>query len=132
MEIMTSTVMARVPVTILRLQGNLDSHSAGYFDAQLRHLIDSGVKDILLDFSRVPYMSSVGIRSLSAAYNWLHPVQTGAEQKALSQALHDGSYHAPHLKLLNPSPGVLKILGLVALDRYLPVFTDEQTALADY
>ena len=132
MEISYSTVQARVPITIMRLRGALDSSSAGYFMDQACQEIDRGAKNILLDFSEVPFMSSVGIRSLSAIYDWLHPVKCGADQKAVTQAVHDGSYHAPHLKILNPNERVIHAIQMVALDRYLQMFSDEHEALAAF
>lgn len=132
MEIVILTVQARVPVTILRLKGDLDSLSAGYFNSQANEVIDRGAKDVLLDCSEMPFMSSVGVRSLSAIYDWLHPVKTGQERKAVSEAVRAGRYHAPHLKLLNPTPKVLKVIEMVALDRYLQIFTDEAEALAAF
>jgi anti-anti-sigma factor len=132
MEITFSTVESNAPVTIMHVKGRLDSSSLGYFMDQARHAIDGGARDILLDFTEVPFMSSVGIRALSAVYEWLHPVKSAEDQRFVSQAVHDGTYHAPHLKLLNPNPSILKTIHLVALDRYLEIFTDEQKALASF
>jgi anti-anti-sigma regulatory factor len=132
MDISFSTIQGHPPVTIMRLQGRLDSSSVGYFMDQARQAIDGGAQNILLDFSETPFMSSVGIRALSALYDWLHIVKSAGDQKAVSQAIHDGVYHAPHLKLLNPNPSILKTIHLVALDRYLDIFTDEQLALAAF
>jgi anti-anti-sigma factor len=132
MEITFSLVQANVPVTIAHLKGNLDSTSAGYFNDQIRKAIDDGAGDILLDFSETPFMSSVGIRCLSAAYDWLHPAKTAEEQRLISQAVHNGTYHAPHLKLLNLNATILKTIRLVALDRYFEIFDDQDTALAAF
>lgn len=132
MEITLLTIQRRVPVTVMRIKGELDSLSAGYLNAKAREAIDQGATDILLDLSEMPFMSSVGVRSLSAIYDWLHPVQTGRDRKAVSEAVRAGTYHAPHLKLLNPTPRVLKVIELVALDRYLQIFTDEEQALASF
>jgi anti-anti-sigma factor len=132
MEITLLTVQARMPVTIMRLKGTLDSSSAGTFNDQARQVIEHGAQNILLDFSDVTWMSSVGIRSLSAVYNWLHPVNTGEEQKAINQAVAAGTYAAPHLKLFNPNPAIRRTIELVSLDRYLQIFNDEKEALAAF
>jgi hypothetical protein len=126
------TIQARVPINIMRMRGVLDSSSAGYLMDQACQIIDHGAKDILLDFTDVPFMSSVGIRALSAIYDWLHPVKCGADQKAVTQAVHDGSYHAPHLKLLNPNERIIHAIQMVALDRYLQIFTNEAEAIAAF
>jgi anti-anti-sigma factor len=132
MEIILSTYQARTLVTIMRLKGTLDSVSAGYFTEQARQVIDHGARDLLLDLSELTWMSSVGIRSLSAVYNWLHPVNSGEEQKAINQAVAAGTYVAPHLKLLNPNPEVQRTIEMVGLERYLPFFIREDEALAAF
>jgi hypothetical protein len=132
MEIIIATTQVRVPVTIVRPQGKLDSSSAGYFTEVLRNIVEEGARDVLVDFSKVPYMSSVGIRSLTAAYDWLHPVHSVEERKAVGRGINDGTYKAPHLKLANLSPRVLNVLSMVGLDRYLEIFDDEKTALAAF
>jgi anti-anti-sigma factor len=132
MEILITTVQVRVPVTIMRIKGELDSLSAGYLNSQARDAIDQGAINILLDITAMPFMSSVGVRSLSAIYDWLHPLKTGQEQKSVSEAVRAGTYHAPHLKLLNPTPRVLSVIEMVALDRYLQIFYDETEALAAF
>ena len=132
MEINITLVQVRVPVTIIGVVGVLDSSSAGYFNEEIRQAIDQGARDILLDFSEVPFMSSVGIRSLSAVYDWLHPVHSSEEKKAISQAVHDGVYRAPHLKLLNPNQRIQKAISLVALDRYLDIYHNREQALGAY
>lgn len=132
MEIIIVTTQARVPVTIVRPQGKLDSSSAGYFTEVLRNIVEEGAQDVLIDFSGVPYMSSVGIRALTAAYDWLHPVHSAEERKAVGQGIHNGTYKAPHLKLVNLSPRVLNVLVMVGLDMYLEIFKDEKSALAAF
>lgn len=129
MEITQTTIKVGAPVTVFRLDGALDSASAGFFTEEARKAIESGATNILLDFSNVPFMSSVGIRSLSAIYDWLHPIKSAEDQRSLAKAIHDGDYQAPHLKLLNPNTKVLAVIELVALDRYLQVFYDEKNAL---
>jgi len=132
MEITIVTIQARVPVTILRPIGNLDSGSAGYFTETLKKIIEDGVGDVLIDFSGVPYMSSVGIRCLTAAYDWLHPVHSAEEKKAIGLGMHNGTYKAPHLKLLHVNENISQVLNMVGLDRYIDVFSDERDALATF
>jgi anti-anti-sigma regulatory factor len=129
LKITITNIQARVPVTVLRLQGNIDAGSAGYFDQTLMKTVDSGAKDILLDFSDVQFMSSVGIRTLSAGYDWLHPFQSVEEKKAISQAVRQGTYKAPHLKLLNVSERVAMVLEMSGLSAYFESFDNETQAL---
>ncbi len=47
---------------ILRIDGRLDAVSSSQLDEKLTQLIDQGCKLILVDFSKVEYLSSAGMR----------------------------------------------------------------------
>lgn len=50
------------PITIINLQGMLNSNTAQGLETQLLEQIDAGVRQLLLDFSQVDYVSSAGLR----------------------------------------------------------------------
>lgn len=52
---------------ILRLEGRLDAASAPLLEQRINPLIQEGHHRLLLDFSRVDYLSSAGLRVLLAA-----------------------------------------------------------------
>ncbi len=131
MEISVSTAQGRVPVTILRVQGNLDAANADEFNAAANKAVKDGALDILLDFTQVQFMSSIGIRSLSMLYDLLHP-GTEHEKDAIHSAMRANTYTAAHLKLLNVNPRLRSTLDFVMMDRYLEMFTDEQAAIASF
>ena len=132
MEITHTTVQGASPITVVRVSGNLDSGTAGYFNDEMKRIVDAGAANVLLDFSGVPYMSSVGIRCLSALFEWLHPFNSVDEKRSISQQIHAGKYRAPHLKLLNPNDRVVEVLHIIGLDSYLDILDDEKTALAAF
>ena len=132
MEITITQKQARVPVTVIHLKGDFDSYSAGNFDEEVLNAVQSGTMDLLLDLSKVPFMSSAGIRSLTTLYNLLNPVKSDEEKHEISQGLRTGTYKAPHLKLLNPSDRVLQVMKMSGLDMYLDIFTKENKALAAF
>jgi anti-anti-sigma factor len=51
-------------VLILRADGGIDSHNAQEFLSQLQRLIESGARKLLVDCSRLGYISSFGITTL--------------------------------------------------------------------
>ncbi len=132
MEITITQKQARVPVTVIHLKGDFDSYSAGNFDEEVLNAVQSGTMDLLLDLSKVPFMSSAGIRSLTTLYNLLNPVKSDEEKHEISQGIRTGTYKAPHLKLLNPSDRVLQVMKMSGLDMYLDIFTKENKALAAF
>lgn len=49
-------------VTVLAPAGRIDSTTSNRLDDTLRHTVDSGVRDVLVDLSGVDYISSAGLR----------------------------------------------------------------------
>jgi anti-anti-sigma factor len=132
MEINYSTVQGRVPVMVMRLKGNLDSDSSEQFNQAAQKLVADGTKDVLIDMTGVPFMSSVGIRSLSMLYDLLHQTASAEEKKAVLEATRAGTYKAPHLKLFGLQDHVLNIIKMVNMDWYIEIFTSEKEALAKF
>ena len=54
MEIKVSTENGRVPVTIIHIDGNLDSSSFIGFQTKAEELIKNGARHILVDLSHSP------------------------------------------------------------------------------
>lgn len=54
-------------VTVLELVGKLDSNTAKGFEERLMGLIDKGNSRLVLDFGRLDYISSAGLRVLLMA-----------------------------------------------------------------
>jgi len=52
------------PVAILRIEGRMDAASSPVLEVQLTNLIQQNFKNFLLDFSKVEYLSSAGMRLL--------------------------------------------------------------------
>jgi anti-anti-sigma factor len=131
MEITISQAQGRVPVSIIRLKGDLDYLSVDLFEAQARQAVEDGAKDILIDLSGVGFMSSVGIRSLHQLYDL---VQAGEseEKKAVYKGVLSGTYKAPHFKLLKPTRRVHDTLKTIGLDMYIDIFEEEQKAIAAF
>lgn len=49
-------------ITIIRLQGLLNSNNAPEMEAGILPMIDGGARQLLLDFSELEYVSSAGLR----------------------------------------------------------------------
>ena len=131
MEIIITQAQGRVPVTIMHLKGDFDYLSVDDFDAQARKAVENGASNVLIDLSGVRFMSSVGIRAIHTLYDLVHNAEPG-EKRTVYQGVRDGTYKAPHLKLLNPTKKVLESLKLISLDMYIDIFKDEREALAAF
>jgi anti-anti-sigma regulatory factor len=138
MNITAEQQAARVPVTVLRLQGDLDG--SNYLDliAKAKECYKDGAKNLLLDLSSVPYMSSAGLVALHSAVQVLRgeqPPDPNAGWSALKSVALDkpAGGTAQHLvKLLNPQPRVSRTLEMSGMNAFFEIFTDEGTALASF
>ncbi len=122
MDITVSQAKGRVPVTIFRLAGSLDGLT--YED-----LINSGIEaqaagttDLLLDMRKLDFMSSAGMVALQMLLRLM-----GSES-----APRGKSAQRAHLKLLGPSPDVLRVLEVAGLKDYFEIYADEAQAIKSF
>jgi len=97
-------------VIILRIDGRLDASTAPLLERKINSLIDEQHLQLALDFSRVDYLSSAGMRVLLSESKKLHN-KKGA------------------LILYSVSSEVEEILKMAGFDRILRIFPTEKEAL---
>ena len=134
MNIKISTEQARVPVTILHVEGDIDSSTYNDFFSQAEKLITEGERYMIIDLAKVPYVSSAGLRAIYTIFKDLrtvHPEENLSEEQ-MEKAAMMGTYKSPHLKLLNLSDGVHGVFQMGGFDRYIEIFTDREKALASF
>ena len=110
MEIATSRQGA---ATILTVDGRVDTVTSGDLDAAISREIDSGHHRLLLDFTRVTYISSGGLRVLLATAKKLDDI--------------DDRY-----ALCGLSPEVHKIMRLAGFTSILSIYSSKNEALASW
>jgi len=132
MNISVTQEQARVSVTVLQVVGKTDSASADEFEKKVMEVIDAGARYLVLDLSKIPYMSSAGLRVLQEVFNKLRSLSGGKDDKEMYRQINDGSFKSPHLKLLNPTKEVLEVLKMSGFDMLVPIEKDLQTAIASF
>jgi anti-anti-sigma factor len=134
MEIKVSTESGRVPVTVLHVDGNIDSSTYEEFQSTARKLIEDGARYILVDLSHAPFVSSAGLRSLHTLFNELRSRNPDANlsDEQVRKGISAGTYKSPHLKLLNLSPEAKSAFQTSGFDMYIDTFTDMKTAIASF
>ncbi len=60
-------------VTVVTVAGRLDAVTAPEYEKKARELIDSGVVRLVVDFEKVDYVSSAGLRGLLVTAKLLKP-----------------------------------------------------------
>lgn len=134
MEIKVSTESGRVPVTVLHIDGNIDSSTYEQFQSTARKLIDEGARYILVDLSHAPFVSSAGLRALHTLFNELRSrnPEASLSDEQIKRGISAGTYKSPHLKLLNLSPETRTAFETSGFDMYIDTFTDRNTAIASF
>jgi len=134
MEIKTFTEKGQVLVTVMHVDGNIDSSTYNIFQAKADELIDNGAHYILVDLEHTPYVSSAGMRALQHIYEKLralHP-DSDVSDEEVKKGVSAGTYKSPRLKLLNPSKEAAKTFEMSGFDMYIESFTDKATAIASF
>jgi anti-anti-sigma factor len=134
MEIKVSTESGRVPVTVVHVDGNIDSSSYEQFQSTAKRLIDEGARYLLVDLSHAPFVSSAGLRALHTLFNELRSRNPDANlsDEQMKKGISAGTYKSPHLKLLNLSPETKTAFETSGFDMYIDTFTDRQTAINSF
>lgn len=132
MEITVMQEQGRVPVTVLRVAGKTDSASAEELHKKTMEVIDAGARYLVLDLSKVPYMSSAGLRVLQDVFSKLRSLSASESDKEMYRQIADGSFKSPHLKLLNPTKEVLEVLKMSGFDMLVSIERDLRTAVASF
>ncbi len=132
MEIKVSKEDGRVPVTLVHVDGNIDSSTAQSFQSQVENLIKGGARDILVDLAHVPYISSAGLRALHAVFNQLRELAPDVSDPEMREGIRAGTYKSPHIKLVNMTSDARKAFDMAGFDMYIDTFDDVKKAIASF
>lgn len=126
---------ARVPIALMKLDGELDA--ATYLDviAQTRQLIAAGDTHVLLDLEALSYMGSSGlfaIHSMAMLLTGNEPPDPEGGWGAIHATSHEEAAAAARLKLLAPQPQVDRVLERSGLKRFFATYADRAEALGAF
>jgi len=136
MEITVYQAQGSVPVTVLQPHGDLDASNFRDLIATAKEAYDGGARDIILDLSDTPYMSSSGLVALHSIATMLRgeappDLESGwGAFRAIDRDRDSGLQQ--HFRLLSPQPNVDKVLEMAGFRQYLEVYTDLETAVASF
>jgi anti-anti-sigma factor len=132
MQLKVSTENGRVPVTVIHVDGNIDSASYEAFLAGVEESINAGARHVLIDLSHVPFVSSAGLRALNILLNRLRTLTPDVTDEEMRQGINQGTYKSPHLKLLNPSKETTTTLDSSGFSMFIENFNDLKVAIASF
>ncbi|MGZ9164412.1 MAG: STAS domain-containing protein [Anaerolineales bacterium] len=134
MEIKVSNENGRVPVTVVHVDGNVDSATYQSFQSKVNELINGGTQYLLVDLSHAPYVSSAGFRALHQIFNDLrarHPSSNLSEEE-VKKGISAGTYKSPHLKLLNLSKETQTTFEMSGFDMFIETYDDRKKAIDSF
>jgi anti-anti-sigma factor len=131
LETTIEQVDARVPLTVIALEGELDASNFESFVETVRQQYDAGTRALLLDLTDLTFMASSGLVALHSIVRILHgepPVDPEAGWSALHATASSGSQR--EVQLCAPQPAVERVLARTGLDRLFVVHPDRSSAIA--
>jgi anti-anti-sigma factor len=136
MNINSEQLQGRVPVTIMRLSGDVDGSNYQTVIQAARDIHQQGARDLLLDLSGVGYTSSAGLVALLSTARLFNDQEMPNPDEGWSSIrmvgdARDAGFQT-HVKLLNPQPRVSGILEQTGLNAHFQVFTDQAAAVASF
>jgi len=99
-------------VAVVTLAGRIDSSSAGDLETALQALIDKGKRNLILDMSRVEFLSSSGLRVIVNAYKAC---------KEIGQ-----------LCVAQPSERAASSLSIAGIDKLFTIYPSREAAIASF
>jgi len=131
LETTIEQVDARVPLTVIALDGELDASNFESLVETVRQQYDAGTRALLLDLTDLTFMASSGLVALHSIVRIMHgepPVDPEAGWSALHATASSGSQR--EVQLCAPQPAVERVLARTGLDRLFVVHPDRSSAIA--
>lgn len=136
MNLSISQAQGNVPVSIIKLDGQLDGQNFQELISKAQELYNAGERDFLLDLSDLTYISSAGLVALHsvallARGEELPDVEGGwSAYRSMGRSSEAG--RQKHVKLLNPRSEVLGVLDMVGFSNVFEIYTDREEAVNSF
>ena len=135
MEITVTQENGKVPVSVIHLKGDLDASSYLELVNTAQKLYNAGVLDLVLDLADLAFISSAGLASLHIVTKIFSGEKADSDDgwgtyREISRE-RDGGFRK-HVKLLNPSPEVDKVLDTVGFKQFFEVYTKLDEAVQSF
>jgi anti-anti-sigma factor len=111
-----SQAQGKVPVTILELHDRLNMGNMAELEKAAKNAYAAGGRNMIIDLSKVPSVTSAGIRTIVIIYKML----TKPNEKAR------------HLKMVCPTPYVREVLNTAGMLEYVEVFNNLDEAVESF
>jgi anti-anti-sigma factor len=112
--VQVSQAQGRVPVTVFQLQDRVNLGNFAELEKAAKDAYDQGMRDLVIDLSKTPSLTSIGIRALVIIHKMLSP---------------EG---AKHLKLAGPIPPIREMLEIAGITQSIEMYDTVDEAVASF
>jgi len=109
-----SRSQGRVPVTVFHLQDRVNLGNFAELEQAAKDGFDNGMRDLVIDLSQTPSLTSIGVRALVIIHKML------------------SADRAKHLKLANPLPIIREMLEISGVTEYVQIYDTVEEAVASF
>lgn len=136
MNLTVSQQQGRVSVTVVHLDGKLDSNSFQNLIDEAKKIFAGGARHIILDMAKLTYISSAGIVSLHSIAKLFRgealPETEAGWNVIRSLEKERSSGIQQNLKLFNVPPEVRSVLDVVGFSSFFEMYDDLEKAVASF
>lgn len=136
MNISVSNAQGKVPVTVIKLDGELDGQNYQNLIHKAREVYEGGSRSFLIDLSDLTYVSSAGLVALHTVAllaNGEALPDTEAGWSAIRSVGRAGSSGIQkNVKLFNPRSEVKSVLDMVGFSSVFEIHTDFDQAVNSF
>ena len=136
MNISVSQVQGKVPVTVIKLEGQLDGQTYQALISKAREAYAAGWRDFLVDMTDLNYISSAGLVALHSIAlltrgEELPDTEAGwAAYRSMGRSKDTGIQK--HIKLLSPRAEIQSVLDMVGFGSVFEIHTDLDEAVKTF
>jgi len=112
--IQISQAQGRIPVTVFQLLDRVNLGNFAELEQTARDEYDRGMRNLVIDLSKTPSLTSIGVRALIIIHKML------AEDRG------------KHLKLASPIPPIRDMLDVAGVTQYIEIYDSVDEAVASY
>ena len=109
-----SKVEGRIPVTVFQLQDRVNLGNFAELEQTAKDVYDNGMRDLIIDLSQTPSLTSIGVRAIVVIHKMLSPDR------------------AKHLKLAGPIPPIREMLEIAGITQFIEIFDTVDEAVASF
>ncbi len=136
MNLSVSQAQGNVPVTLIKLDGQLDGQNFQELISKAQELHGAGARDFLLDLSDLTYISSAGLVALHSVALMARgeelPDMEGGWAAYRSMGRSGEAGVQKHVKLLNPRSEIISVLDMVGFSRVFEIYKDRDEAVNSF